>query len=1003
MFAVHPAQAQVPIGQFGKNLVNWRDKEAKFYESYHFDVWHTFDLNDPVQKEHFRQVIDTLEGSYAWMSGQNIFNHNIKKRIPILLFNTHSEMESNPLVGGFMPEGIGAFVESDRTRMVIKADFSKPLGQAVIVHELVHEFQFDMMNKGGLANRLTGQLQVPNGYIEGFAEYVASLYAPHTRDDIRRLSERISASNPKSLPTWYSLRSDAVNGYTMWKMVFEFIEEKYDRRSALDFGTRGLQNPRLGELIYDLSRGALGNPDANSEPFDQQARDYWANRFELDRIKRPKPYQETPNFKGRSLTPPSHPYPLMSPALSPDGDSIAAFTIQKNGVSLVRFQIPPEMSYISKGVRDSAAKDKSKPAPKNRKAIRNLTPQLPPYPWEYLVVQGFETWPFNGSDVSWSATGDMLAFFARNGRDHTLFVIKAEDGKILHRIELGLDQAFSPSFGRDGKKIYFSAAKDVTRDLYVVNLDSGDQPGVQNLTNDSVFDTAPAVSPDGTKLVYVSFDGDYQHLFMLDLTTGKKEQLTFGRFNDNSPSWSDDGEIIVYTSDEQDQIWNLYTMDLASRTVSQWTNFFGEVATPIFARGSSSTVYYAVFRDDDQYRDQIYPNYEIFEAQLLAPIRRTTSANYNESTKFSFNSRKDLFRFELDSNQLFNPTKPPNRWKLSTGQVNFGGSAWGAYGYGYAAWSNMLETKTYFFQFISSGGALRVYDMAYLNQEKRLNYSVRGYNYKLPIYYMFYNPTEGAPRQWVLRNTLMNESGVQFDLSYPRNKFSRLEVFSRLRYRNNQVFGLNEEIINLFADQLTPGDIGLYRLLTGANGTSLSFGGAYVRDTVLFSQNTQGPFHGSAFRAQAEFAPPAGKFLKGFSSALFDGRIYRHIGSSMLLAGRATLSASSRASGDFILMGGSNMLRGQVYGSLVGNQIAYASGEFRFPLVNAIVLPGNMAIGPLRGLIFADVGIAKFTGEKLPTQRAKSYGMGIQFLPFSIFWSRDNGSWKKSFYLTYNW
>ena len=170
----------------------------------------------------------------------------------------------------------------------------------------------------------------------------------------------------------------------------------------------------------------------------------------------------------------------------------------------------------------------------------------------------------------------------------------------------------------------------------------------------------PAVSPDGSRLVYVGSDGDFQDLFLYDVRAGTEEQITFGRFNDSSPSWSDDGSTLVYTSDEADQIWNLYTLELSTRTVKQWTEFMGQVQTPLFARDSLDVVYSTVFFDDDQYQDQIYSNFKIFEIKLKKPIRQYIVADRKESSDYVFNPNRDLFKLQLDSNQLLNPKHCPS-------------------------------------------------------------------------------------------------------------------------------------------------------------------------------------------------------------------------------------------------------------------------------------------------------------------------------------------------------
>ena len=999
IFLSVPASAQ-----FGKNNVRYNQLD-KFYESYRFDVWHNLDTNDPVQKEYLEMVVANLENARDWMSSQEVYGHTIERRIPIWLYKTHTDMESSNIVGGFLPEGVGAFAESEKRRMVLKADFSKPLGRAIGVHELAHEFQFDIRNPGIIDFVVNMKNQRPGWFYEGGAEFIAGLYEPHTRGDIRRDDQKITSSDRHFVPTWEALNRGQVNPYSGGAMAFEFLEEKFN--AGVTFQVAGFKQSKigLGELIYDLTEGELGNPDIDSEKFNQAIIRFWMDKYGDEINNRPKPYERNDNFEGRPVMPWNHSAPMSSPMLAPDGTQLAAFTVLKYGVALVRYEIPKEKIYVSKKKREKLGNGNKAFGPNGSGKLTNLTPQLPPVPWEYLISQGFETWSFNGFDASWSPDGSKIAFFARINRGHALVVVDAKTGKISRKIELPLDQAFSPSFSPDGNWVYFSAAENTARNIWAVYIGDPDTVQVQKITDNKNFATAPSVSPNGTKIVYIDQDDDFQHLFIHYVEEGRQEQLTFGSFNDGWPSWSDDGSTIVYASDEANGIWNLYTLDLATRTISQWTEFPLGAKAPVFARGTLDVVYYVSPGEDTQ-NGGVYD--KIFEAKLKKPIRQYVVQNTGPAGEFVFNPSRDLFQFELDGNQLLNPTEPPEKWSCGGGGISFGASTyWGMFGQSFLGCSNLLETKQHV-GLLAFNGNFRFIDYSYQNREKRTGWRWGAHQYQMPYYYLFYDIVERYPNQFLLNNTWFKETALDLTLDYPRNKFNRLELFSRLRHRSFSVFGykvgeLSEADIK--ADpNFTDADLQMYRFLKTSNGSNWTFGAAYVRDTVLSSSNTWGPFHGNAFRAQVEFAPPIGEEFQSYASVNVAARTYRHLGLNSLFAGRIELMANSRANGDFMLLCGPERGRGCEYGSIAGNQIGYASAELRFPIPGTYLLYQGV-----RGFLFADAALAKFTDENFPAQEIKTYGVGIQYVipfigwPAQSIWTRDNGKWRPSFYVTLPW
>jgi len=82
---------------------------------------------------------------------------------------------------------------------------------------------------------------------------------------------------------------------------------------------------------------------------------------------------------------------------------------------------------------------------------------------------------------------------------------------------------------------------------------------------------SPSWSPDGRKLVYVSFEKNRSQIYIQDLYTQKRELVTsFPKIN-GAPSWSPDGKqlVMVLSKDGQPEI---YTLDISSKTLRRITN-----------------------------------------------------------------------------------------------------------------------------------------------------------------------------------------------------------------------------------------------------------------------------------------------------------------------------------------------------------------------------------------------------------------------------------------------
>ena len=90
----------------------------------------------------------------------------------MIFYKTHSEFEQTNLFPDFVPEGVAAFAEPIRDRMVLPIDEPPDRLQGLITHELTHIFEFDLIPRSLI------QRTVPLWIDEGLADLHARDLGP---------------------------------------------------------------------------------------------------------------------------------------------------------------------------------------------------------------------------------------------------------------------------------------------------------------------------------------------------------------------------------------------------------------------------------------------------------------------------------------------------------------------------------------------------------------------------------------------------------------------------------------------------------------------------------------------------------------------------------------------------------------------------------------------------------------------------------------------------------
>ncbi len=434
----------------------------------------------------------------------------------------------------------------------------------------------------------------------------------------------------------------------------------------------------------------------------------------------------------------------------------------------------------------------------------------------------------------------------------------------------------------------------------------------------------------------------YSKLFTFPLADpSKKTQLTFGTFEDSTPVFSGDGTRIYYSSNEDDEIYNLRSLDLRTGAIEQYTDALGGNMAPVTLRGRTGSGWpsSATPRGSSTSppRTSWIPMKEVDQdvRPLTAEILDFQPDVVHQVVSENKRSKK-LFE------KLFLEGRPPINVGVTSGGDFFGGSQ--------VALTDVLGDQNFTFTALSVA-SYRTYLGSYVNLAKRLHFGINGFDTTS----FFYGPnayyyTGGFSRQGVLAT--QRYSGGTFIGQYPLDKYRRLDMTAGVIYQDEKYDdpALEAQVRAQYAQAGIP-----FYLNTGFY---TPLGLTLVQETTRFA--SFGPLSGSTFSIGGEVS------LAGLKRRTLDAdlRKYLRIGStSMILAARARGFYSSGDDPQIFYFGGNQELRGYPYLSFSGNEGFFANLELRLPVINLAATPLGV-IGPLRGTLFAGMGGAKYRGQQ---------------------------------------
>ncbi|MEX2177650.1 MAG: BamA/TamA family outer membrane protein [Gemmatimonadaceae bacterium] len=954
-----PAGAQ---GYFGQNQVQYDRFDWHVLETEHFLVYYY-----PEERQASMDAARMAERAYARLS--RVLDHQFREKKPIMLFSSRTDFGQNNVTGD-LGEGTGGVTEALRHRMLLNFTGDYRSFEHVLVHEMVHAFQYDIFARGKAGSGLQNLAQnmPPLWFAEGMAEYL-SLGPSTTFTDTWM---RDAALNGR-LPTIKQMTDtpERFFPYRFGHAFWTYIAERWGPEAVGQVmhavpivGVERAFNRELGVSLEDL--GEVWREQMQSAHLPQ-----------VGSLERPRAFAQpllTARRSGGEI--------FLAPALSHDGKHIAFLS---NG-SFARGEV-----FIDLWLGDA----------ETGKRIKRLV--------KSTFDPNFEELRLLYSQSAFSPDGQQLAFTAQHeGRD-VLYLLDVRSKRESRR-DLGLEGITGPTWSPDGKRIAFSGSRGGITDLFIVDVDG---TNLRQLTSDRFGDHQPQWSPDGRTIAFATDRGPganlqelqlpHWQIALLDIESGAIEVLPGQAGLNTNPQWAPDSRSIAFVSDRTG-ISNVFLYELEGKAHYQLTNVVGAVAAITeyspsisWARGADRMAF-TYFSDGDYTIWQVNNPRRLKKAPYRVPVLALADSVPNASAPTMTVAISAL----LDSVDLALPDT--TKFRDSPYRVRFQPDYVARPSIGYSPDSydrNVFGGTTIILSDMLGNHRLAIAGevngrikeaqafFGYTNLSRRLQYSA-GYS-QFPYYFLSNDelvPQED-PRMHIELQEITTFIARQFfgSTSYPLNRFSRVELGAGLNNVGRERIHLQRFIFDLSA--ASP-----FQLDSITKDKSLNYGEAhlaYVSDNTLMGYT--GPIYGRRFRLQV--SPVMGglnwvEYLADYRR--YDAIIFNYLTvatrayTSLSIGPDETQFMKYIARPDFVRGYDRNnvlFLTCPIIGAstwncsatqLLGSRVAVANVELRFPLVRRLelgILP--VALPPLEGLFFFDAGVAWSQGQTLYAKKPETY------------------------------
>lgn len=902
---------------FGQNKVQFISRDWFYLESARFKIYFPSGFDSLAFF-----ALNSLNKGYNQL--QEDLGFEPYSKIPVIIYPSPNEFYETNVIWDILSEGVGGFTESLKNRVVVPFSGSYREFEHVLRHELTHAFVFDFLygrKRGGIfsPNRL---FSMPLWFAEGLSEFESKEW---DIEDDYYVRDLIINNHTEPLE-----ELDGFKAYRQGQALVKYIAEKYGRKKLGAILGKG-------KLLLTMKKALKSTLGLDEEELYREWLIEAKKHYMPEVSAREFPAEFARRLTDHTKKDGSYNY---QPAISPNGEYVAFISDRNGYMSLYLLNI-----------------------------VEGKTEQL---------ISGERSGKYESLHplwcrVAWHPDGNKIAFVTKrqNWDAVVIYDIQAKNELSVYYPKFG--GLYSISFSQDGKDLVMSALSRASKDIFVLNLESGK---IERLTSDPYDDDYPVFLPDGKTIVFSSdrptdslwVMGRY-NLFKLDIETKTIVPLTKDSYNNYRPVIFAGGDSLIYIT-EMNGIPNLAILNLKTGESYPVTNSVSPVISPSISDKGTELVFASFF----DWGWDIYLMNTISPCSLFATnFSAERKSEKGESGLRIVFTKADTFPSEELRSRPYSPDFSPDFISSNLSYSNF----YGLQGYTALLLSDVLGNH----QFLLSTDLF--------NNFNNSNFTL-AYGYFKPRTpfggTLFHNFTYYQDAQYRLFSDRLY--GIGGFVQYPFNRFVRAE--GELFY-----LGIERKYYEM-------GDS-----VQGENVNVVNFTLSGVQDNTLWS--TSGPLTGARNRIDFEIQPSLDASPYSYFATKLDLRRYFHFGKGYGFALRLSCGASFGEHPKLFQLGGAEnwlnweLARSDIYSirsmyfselitplrgtrlfELIGSKFGLLNVELRYPFVNelSIGFPIPLKVRGLRGAVFADLGTAfdnpeTFRGVK--KGRLNDFKLGIGF------------------------